>query len=150
MKRTTTYKPQSRQRQLADYPEALAQPLQGSIAEVRAAVAKRRLWRIARLDQRLFDLKGDIKRREDQFDIWVGENAELKNDSQRRAAIKRHKHADVEYLSWVSLAQNLEEQRTQHEIKLELLRNAFTVAKLQARQAIADQIAGADGIALVA
>jgi hypothetical protein len=134
MKRTTTYKPQSRQRQLADYPEA--------IAEVRAA--------IARLDQRLFDLKGNVKRREDQFDIWVGESTELKNDSQRRAAIKRHKHADVEYLGWVSLTQNLEEQRTQHEIKLELLRNAFTVAKLQARQAIADQISGIDGISLVA
>ena len=134
MKRTTTYKPHSKSLLLEEYPVA--------IAEVRAA--------IARLDQRLFDLKADIKRREAQFDIWVGENAELRNDTQRRAALHRHRYDDVQYQGWLALAQNLEEQRTQQEIKLELLRSAFTVAKLQARQAIADQLACTEGFSLVA
>lgn len=134
MTRKTTYKPHTKGRGLADYPDA--------IAEVRAA--------IARVDQRLFDLESQIERREANFERCVAEDTNLRNDTQRRAALKEYRYSDFEYQGWRSLAQNLREQRTQHEIKLELLRSAFSVAKLQARQAIADQVAGTDGLALVA
>ena len=129
-----TYKPRARRLKLEDYPEA--------IAEVQAA--------IARIDQRLFDLESDIERRSAQFDIWIAQNADLRNDTQRRAALKEHHYNDAQYQGWLSLRQNLREQRTQHEIKLELLRGAFAVAKLQTRQAIAAMVASSEGLALVA
>ncbi|PSN11388.1 hypothetical protein C7271_24685 [filamentous cyanobacterium CCP5] len=47
-------------------------------------------------------------------------------------------------------AQNQREIFTQHEIKLELLWSAFSMAKLQVRQKIANEIAGHEGLALVA
>ena len=130
----TTYKPRLKRMELADYPEA--------IAEVRAA--------IARVDQKLFDLESQIERREARFERCIAEDANLRNDTQRRAALKEYRYSDFEYQGWRSLVQNLQEQRTQHEIKLELLRSAFSVAKLQAKRAIADQIAGDDGLSLVA
>ena len=134
MTRKTTYKPRTSDRRLEDYPDV--------IAEVRAA--------IARVDQKLFDLESQIERREARFERCIAEDADLRNDTQRRAALKEYRYSDFEYQGWRSLVQNLKEQRTQHEIKLELLRSAFSVAKLQARQAIADQVAGSDGLALVA
>lgn len=133
-KAKTTYKPRLKRLELAEYPEA--------IAEVRAA--------IARLDQRMFDLEEDIARRSAKFERWVADNPDLRNDTQRRAALKEHRYTDSQYLGWLSLLQNLKEQRIQQEIKLELLRGSFSVAKLKAKQAIADQVAGNDGLSLVA
>jgi hypothetical protein len=131
---TKTYKPQVKRLSLEDYPEA--------IAEVRAA--------IARCDQKITALGNDIERRKAKFDRSVSEDKTLRNDNDRKAAWKEFAYNDLEYQGWLTLLQNQEEIRTQHDIKLELLRSAFTVAKLQARRAIADQISGTEGFSLVA
>lgn len=117
-----TYKPRHKPMALEDYPEA--------IAEVRAA--------IARCDQHIFSLQTDIDHRKARFDHVVAHDKELKNDTQRRATWKEYSNADHQYQGWLALLRNKQEIRTQHEIKLELLRNAFAVAKLQVRQGIAE------------
>lgn len=130
----TTYTPQKQRLALEDYPHAIAQ--------ARAA--------IARCDQRIAELEADIERRHAQFEKWVADDNDLRNDNQRRAALKEYRYNDAQYQGWLALQRNQQEKRTQHEIRLELLRGAFSVAKLQARQQIADAIAGTDGLALVA
>jgi hypothetical protein len=130
----TTYTPQKQTLKLEDYPHAIAQ--------ARAA--------IARCDQRIAELEADIERRNTKFEKWVADDQALKNDTQRRAALKEYRYSDDQYQGWLALQRNQQEKRTQHEIRLELLRSAFSVAKIQARQRIADAIAGTDGLALVA
>ncbi len=131
---TTTYTPQKQTLKLEDYPHAIAQ--------ARAA--------IARCDQRIAELEADIERRNAQFEKWIAEDNDLRNDTQRRAALKEYRYNDVQYQGWLALQRNQQEKRTQQEIRLELLRSSFSVAKIQARQRIADAIAGMDGLALVA
>jgi multidrug resistance efflux pump len=130
----TTYTPKKQQLNLEDYPHAIAQ--------ARAA--------IARCDQRIAVLEASIEQRNAQFEKWVADNADLRNDTQRRAALKEHRYNDAQYQGWLALLQNQRDKRTQQEIKLELLRSSFSVAKLQLRQQIADSVAGSDGLALVA
>lgn len=129
MNKTLTYKPRVRRLELEDYPEA--------IAEVRAA--------IARCDQRIAELDDHIETRKARFDREVARNSELRNDSQRKAAWKEAAYNDSQYRGWQALRQNQEQQRHQHEIKLELLRGCFTVAKLRERQAIATTLATLEG-----
>lgn len=129
-----TYTPQKQTLKLEDYPHAIAQ--------ARAA--------IARCDQRIAELEADIERRNAQFEKWIAEDNDLRNDTQRRAALKEYRYNDVQYQGWLALQRNQQEKRTQQEIRLELLRSSFSVAKIQARQRIADAIAGMDGLALVA
>jgi len=130
----TTYTPQKQTLQLEDYPHAIAQ--------ARAA--------IARCDQRIAELEADIERRNARFERQVAEDSDLKNDTQRRAALKDYRYKDDQYQGWLALLRNQQEKRIQQDIRLELLRSSFSVAKLQARQRIADMVAGGDGLALVA
>ena len=130
----TTYTPQKQTLNLEDYPHAIAQ--------ARAA--------IARCDQRIAELEADIERRNAKFEKWIAEDNDLRNDNQRRAALKEYCYNDAQYQGWLALQRNQQEKRTQQEIRLELLRSSFSVAKIQARQRIADAIAGTDGLALVA
>lgn len=128
------YTPQKPSLSLEDYPHA--------IAKIRAL--------IARCDQKITELEANIERRKARFDLAVAEDANLRNDTQRRAAWKDYAFADDEYQGWLDLVQNQQQIRTQNEIKLELLRSSFSVAKLQVRKAIADAVAGGEGLALVA
>jgi hypothetical protein len=131
---TTTYTPKKQTLKLEDYPHAIAQ--------TRAA--------IARCDQRIAQLEADIEYRAAQFEKRIAEDHDLKNDTQRRAALKDYRYNDAQYQGWLALLRNQQEKRTQQEIRLELLRSSFSVAKIQARQRIADAIAGPEGLALVA
>ena len=123
----TTYTPKKQRLALEDYPHA-----------------------IARCDQRIAELESDIERRHAQFEKWIAEDNDLRNDNQRRAALKNYRYDDAQYQGWLALQKNQQEKRTQHEIRLELLRSSFSVAKIRARQQIADAIAGTEGLALVA
>lgn len=128
------YTPHKPNLSLEDYPHA--------IAKLRAA--------IARCNQKIARLEANIDRRKAQFDLAVAENSSLRNDTQRRAVWKEYAFADDEYQSLLKRLRHQQQIRTQNEIKLELLRSSFSVAKLQVRKAIADAVAGGEGLALVA
>ncbi len=131
---SSLYTPHKPNLSLDEYPHA--------IAKVRAV--------IARCNQRIAQLEATIDRRKARFDLAVAEDSSLRNDTQRRAAWKEYAFADDEYQVWLKRLRHQQQVRTQNEIKLELLRSSFSVAKLQVRKAIADAISDGEGLALVA
>lgn len=131
---SSLYTPHKPNLALEDYPHA--------IAKVRSVVA--------RCNQRIAQLEATIDRRKAHFDLAVAEDSNLRNETQRRAAWKEYAFADDEYQTLLKRLRHQQQNQMQNEIKLELLRSSFSVAKLQVRQAIADAIAGGEGLALVA
>lgn len=131
---SSLYTPHKPNLSLEDYPHA--------IAKLRAA--------IARCNQKIARLEANIDRRKAQFDLAVAEDVDLRNETQRRAAWKEYAFADDEYQTWLKRLRHQQQIRIQHEIKLELLRSSFSVAKLQVRKAIADALVDGEGLALVA
>ncbi|HEY9877920.1 MAG TPA: hypothetical protein V6D29_05655 [Leptolyngbyaceae cyanobacterium] len=106
---------------LSDYPHA--------IARVRTA--------IARLDREIAELEHAIELIEVKLDTWIANASDLKNDAQRRAKRGELRINDINLNVKQDLLQTAKEKRTKEEIKLELLRSMFSVAKLQARYEIA-------------
>ncbi|MFB2934250.1 hypothetical protein ACE1B6_03145 [Aerosakkonemataceae cyanobacterium BLCC-F154] len=111
---------------LSDYPVAIARTAQA----------------IAELDYELSALRQVISAFECKADLIVGNDANLKNDTQRKARRFALLQVNQEYQKAQELSAKLATEKTNAVAHLEYLRNQFSVAKLEARLMIAQQLSG--------
>ncbi|MGA9382702.1 MAG: hypothetical protein WBV73_28405 [Phormidium sp.] len=111
---------------LSDYPVAIARTAQA----------------IAELDYELSALRQVISAFECKADLIVGTDANLKNDTQRKAWRFELLQVNQEYQKAQELSAKLATEKTSAVAHLEYLRNQFSVVKLEAKLMIAQQLSG--------
>jgi len=112
--------------QLHEYPEAIAQLQHAQLKQI----------------QRVRDLKNSLVEMDANIKYTVAFDLDLKNDRQRDAQISELK-ASPGYQSLTLELQEAQDKQSELNIELELLQNQFTVAKLEARERIAQmELAG--------
>lgn len=107
--------------QLKDYPQVIAR-LQRQILD---------------LDQNLIGLAESVKIFEAEIDKAIAFDLTLKNDAQRKAKRIELQQTDGDYYSASRLFKETKEKRELLAIELELVRNQFSILKLEKREAIA-------------
>jgi hypothetical protein len=110
--------------QLSHYPGAIAQAAQ----------------RVNEIDSQLLAVGHHINRLEGNADKLVAFDSELKNDNQRKARRFEVLLTNQEYQKAVDTSIRLTAEKANALAHLEYLRNQFSVAKLEARLAIAQQL----------
>ena len=105
---------------LADYPQKIAQ-LQRQILD---------------LDQNIIGISESVKIFEAEIDKQIAFDATLKNDAQRKSRRIELQQTDGDYYQSSCLLKQKKEQRELLAIELELLRNQFSILKLELREAI--------------
>jgi hypothetical protein len=118
---------------LSRYPIAIAQAAQ-KVIELEFLIAE------SREQMSLF---------EGQADLTIANNKEFKNDAQRKAHRFELLQANIEYQQAVSRLGQLSTAKASAIAHLEYLRNQFSVAKLEARLMIAQQLTGLESRELV-
>lgn len=111
---------------LSDYPYAISQAAQT----------------ITEIDYELSAIRQLISTFEGNADIIVAADIKLKTEAQRRARRFELLQFNQEYQKALDLLTQLNIEKANAIAKLEYLRNQFTVAKLEARFAIAQLLAG--------
>ncbi|MCL1469920.1 hypothetical protein [Argonema antarcticum] len=119
--------------ELSDYPLAISQAAQ----------------RIAELDYELSAMRQLINAFEGRADMMVAASSQLRNEVQRRARRFELLQFNQEYQKALDLLTQLNTEKANAIAYLEYLRNQFSVAKLEARLAIAQQLAGLEARELV-
>jgi septal ring factor EnvC (AmiA/AmiB activator) len=110
--------------QLSQYPTEIAQAAQ----------------RVNELDSQLMAVQQHINRLEGNADRLAAFDADLKNDNQRRARRFEVLLTNQEYQKAMDTSIRLTSDKANAIAYLEYLRNQFSVAKLEARLAIARQL----------
>ncbi|QSJ15476.1 hypothetical protein JYQ62_27070 [Nostoc sp. UHCC 0702] len=110
--------------QLSHYPSAIAQAAQ----------------RMNELDSQLMAVQHQINRFEGNADRAAAFDGDLKNDAQRKARRFEVLVVNHEYQKAIDMQIQLSLERANAFAHLEYLRNQFSVAKLEARLAIAQQL----------
>jgi len=110
--------------QLSHYPTAIAQAAQ----------------RVNEIDSQLLAVQQVINRLEGHADRVAAFEPELKNDNQRKARRFEVLLTNQEYQKAVDTSLRLTGEKANALAHLEYLRNQFSVAKLEARSAIAQQL----------
>jgi outer membrane lipoprotein-sorting protein len=110
--------------QLSHYPAAIAQAAE----------------RVNEIDSQLLAVQQVIHRLEGNAERVAAFEPELKNDSQRKARRFEVLLIDQEYQKAVDTSMRLTSEKANALAHLEYLRNQFSVAKLEARLAIAQQL----------
>lgn len=111
---------------LSDYPLAIAQAAQ----------------RIAEIDYELSAIRQLMNTFEGNADMIVAADIKLKYEAQRRARRFELLQFNQEYQRALDMFAQLHIDKANELAHLEYLRNQFSVAKLEARFAIAQQLAG--------
>ena len=111
---------------LSDYPVAIARTSQA----------------IAELDYELSALRQVISAFEAKADLIVGTDSSLRNNTQRKARRFELLQVNQEYQKAQELSAKLATEKSNAIAHLEYLRNQFSVAKLEARLMIAQQLSG--------
>jgi hypothetical protein len=111
---------------LSDYPVAIARTSQA----------------IAELDYELSALRQVISAFEGRAEIIVFSESNFKNDPQRKARRFELLQANQEYQKAQELSAKLTTEKKSTLAHLEYLRNQFSVAKLEAKLTIAQQLSG--------
>ena len=106
---------------LADYPRFIADK-QGQIL---------------RLDQNLRTLRENVAFCLSAIDRAIAFDGALKNDSQRKAKRAELMESDPDYIKVLTELRKVEDIRAEMDIELQLLRNEFSLLKLERREAIA-------------
>jgi len=96
------------------------------------------------LDSQIQAVQLNIHRLEASIDKQIAFDAELKNESQRKARRFELLEVNLEYQHALNTVMRLTNQKANAVANLEYLRNQFSVAKLEARLAIARQLNGSD------
>ncbi|EDX75134.1 hypothetical protein [Coleofasciculus chthonoplastes] len=96
------------------------------------------------LDSQIQAVQLNIHRLEASIDKQIAFDSELKNDSQRKARRFELLEVNLEYQHALNTVMRLTNQKANAVANLEYLRNQFSVAKLEARLAIARQLNGSD------
>lgn len=118
---------------LGQYPAAIAQA---------AEIANELDFQIAEVKQHLARLEGNA-------DMVVAFEANLKNDNQRKARRFEVLQVNPEYQRAMDALTRISTEKANALARLEHLRNEFSVAKLEARLAIAQKLIGLDSRELV-
>ncbi|MBO3461972.1 hypothetical protein G7B40_029695 [Aetokthonos hydrillicola Thurmond2011] len=110
--------------QLSDYPGAISQAAQ----------------RVNEIDSQLMAVQQQINRFEGNADRIVAFDIDLKNDSQRKARRFEVLLVNQEYQTAIDTLNRLTAEKANAIAHVEYLRNQFSVFKLEARRAIAQQL----------
>lgn len=101
------------------------------------------------LDRQILDLRQDIAALEGKAEVIVAFESTLKNDNQRKARRFEILQENDEYQQLLNKLVMLTSQKSNGLSHLEYLRNQFSVAKLEARWAIAEKLVGLESRELV-
>ncbi len=118
---------------LDQYPSAIAQAAQ----------------HVNELEQHLVDIRIHIGRLEGNADMVVAFETALKNDNQRKARRFEVLQVNPEYQRALDALNRATTEKANALAHLERLRNEFSVAKLETRLAIAQQLSGLESRELV-
>jgi hypothetical protein len=118
---------------LSHYPVAIAQAAQ----------------KVVELDYQLVQVREQMTIFEGQADITVATDQSLKNDAQRKAHRFELLQINQEYQQAQNFLTQLTTEKANAIARLEFLRNQFSVAKLEARYMIAQQLSGLETRELV-
>jgi chromosome segregation ATPase len=118
---------------LSQYPAAIAQAAQA----------------VNELDSQLAAVQLQINRLENNADKISAFEPHLKNDNQRKARRFEVLQVSLEYQQAINTMMRLTAEKANALTHLEYLRNQFSVAKLEVRQAIARQLSGTDALELI-
>jgi hypothetical protein len=119
--------------QLSYYPSAIAQAAQ----------------RVNEIDSQLMAVQHQINRFEGNADRVAAFEMDLKNDAQRKSRRFEVLLVNQEYQQAVDMQMRLSVEKANAIAHLEYLRNQFSVAKLEARLAIAQQLSDFESRELV-
>ncbi|WP_414545811.1 hypothetical protein [Nostoc sp. CCY0012] len=119
--------------QLSYYPSAIAQAAQ----------------RVNEIDSQLMAVQHQINRFEGNADRVAAFEMDLKNDAQRKSRRFEVLLVNQEYQQAVDMQMRLSVEKANAIAHLEYLRNQFSVAKLEARLAIAQQLSDFESLELV-
>ncbi len=101
------------------------------------------------VDQRMVELRQEIAIAEGKADLIVAFEINLKNDNQRRARRFEILQADPNYQRLQDRLVQLTTDKANAIAHLEHVRNQFSVAKLEARWAIAEKLVGLESREMV-
>ncbi len=118
---------------LSDYPLAISQATQ----------------RITELDYELSAIRQLIDAFEGRTDLLVAADPKLKNSAQRKARRFELLQFNQEYQKAIDILTKLSVEKSSAIAHLEYLRNQFSVAKLEAQLAIAQQLSGLEARELI-
>ncbi len=118
---------------LSEYPAAIA----------RAAQAANDI------DERIGETRAHIARLEGNAEMVIAFENNLKNDAQRKARRFEVLQSNLEYSRALNTLLRLTAEKSNAIAELERLRNAFSVAKLEARLSIAQKLTGMESRELV-
>ena len=118
---------------LSHYPVAIAQAAQ----------------KVVELEHQLVEVREQMTIFEGQADVTVATDHNLKNDAQRKAHRFELLQINQEYQQAQNYFAQLTTEKANAIARLEFLRNQFSVAKLEARYMIAQQLSGLETRELV-
>lgn len=118
---------------LSQYPSAIAQAAQAA----------------NEMDYQIAEVRQHIGRLEGSADMVVAFETALKNENQRKARRFEVLQVNQEYQRAIDALNRLTTEKANAIARLEHLRNEFSVAKIEARLAIAQQLAGLEARELV-
>lgn len=118
---------------LSQYPSAIVQAAQA----------------VNEMDYQIAEVRQHIARLEGNADMVVAFETGLKNDNQRKARRFEVLQVNHEYQRAIDALNRLSTEKANALARLEHLRNEFSVAKLEARMAIAQQLTGLESRELV-
>jgi hypothetical protein len=101
------------------------------------------------IEQRMAELRQDIAVLEGKAEVIVAFEASLKNENQRKARRFEILQENQEYHQLINRLVQLMTDKSNAIAHLEYLRNQFSVAKLEARWAIAEKLVGLESRELV-
>lgn len=118
---------------LSQYPSAIAQAAQAT----------------NEMDYQIAEVRQHLARLEGSADMVVAFETGLKNDNQRKARRFEVLQVNQEYQRALDALNRLSTEKANATARLEHLRNEFSVAKLEARLSIAQQLTGLESRELV-
>ncbi len=101
------------------------------------------------IDERIAETRNHIARLEGNAEMVIAFENHLKNDAQRKARRFEVLQSNLEYARALNTLLRLTTEKSNAIAELERLRNAFSVAKLEARLTIAQKLTGLESRELV-
>lgn len=94
-------------------------------------------YRLLSLDSQIRDTRELVAKFEAEIDTAIAYGEGFKNDSQRKAAKLKMMSENAELRDTLQILRDLTEERDKQTIEFNLLRDRFSIAKLEARERIA-------------
>jgi hypothetical protein len=105
--------------------------------------------RVNAIEHQMNEIRQHLSRLENNADMVVAFEANLKNETQRKARRFEVLQANLEYEKTLKVLTHLTTDKANAMAYLEYLRNEFSIAKLEVRQSITQQLMGIESQELV-